>query len=277
MRHHAGRCLGAGKQSPRAATRRASAKGGQRMAATSAPEWPSTLPPLESIRGVLFDIDGTLCDSEHLHYDVYREILLEKGYRGYRNGEPISQEFFDEQIAGGHISVLGRKLWPDWPQEDRDAFCEEKEARFRKLASSSLKPVEGLADFLAWVDSRKLRKAAVTNALRANSVAMLNALGLGDTFEVVVLGEDCARPKPHPDPYLKALEVLGLQPHEAIVIEDSPSGAAAGVAAGLPVVGILTSQTAEHMKRAGAVRCVKDYRELLALAQNAPSPAMQAA
>ena len=48
-----------------------------------------------------------------------------------------------------------------------------------------------------------------------------------DTFEVIVLGEDCARPKPHPDPYQKALEVLGLQPHEAIVIEDSPFGAAA--------------------------------------------------
>lgn len=48
-----------------------------------------------------------------------------------------------------------------------------------------------------------------------------------DAFEVVVLGEDCARPKPHPDPYQKALEVLGLQPNEAIVIEDSPFGAAA--------------------------------------------------
>ncbi|KAK9825420.1 hypothetical protein WJX81_004182 [Elliptochloris bilobata] len=197
--------LGPGKQSPKAATCCARATKGRRMAATSAPERPSTLPPVESICGVLFDIDGTLCDSEPLHYKAFREILLDKGYRG---------------------------LWPDWPQKDCDAFCEEKEANFRRMAGSSLKPVEGLEDFLAWVDRRKLRKAAVTNAPRAKSVAILRALGLGDTFEVVVLGEDCARPKPHPDPYQKALEVLGLQPHEAIVIEDSPSGAAAGVAAG---------------------------------------------
>lgn len=165
-----------------------------------------------------------------------------------------------------------------------------------------------------------------------------------DAFEVVILGEDCARPKPHPDPYQKALEVLGLQPHEAIVIEDSPFGAAAwttyllrhlvdnmlshafqssparaflfianlalgvsqlesvtvyrfchcvwrrkgevyvwrtgvaaGSAAGIPVVGMLTSQTAERLKSAGAVQCVNNYRELLALAPDAPSPAMQAA
>ena len=50
-------------------------------------------------------------------------------------------------------------------------------------------------------------------------------MGGSDAFEVVVLGEDCPRPKPHPDPYQKALETLGLSPHEAIVIEDSPSGA----------------------------------------------------
>ena len=77
---------------------------------------PSTLPSLKSLRGVLFDIDGTLCDSDPLHYQAFQEILLEKGFQGYRGGEPISREFFDEHISGGHNSVLGRQLWPDWPQ-----------------------------------------------------------------------------------------------------------------------------------------------------------------
>ena len=83
------------------------------MAAVSAPERPSTLPPLGSIRGVLFDIDGTLCDSDPLHYQAFRDSLAERGFNG---GAPITREFFDEHISGGHNSVLGRQLWPDWPQ-----------------------------------------------------------------------------------------------------------------------------------------------------------------
>lgn len=53
---------------------------------------------------------------------------------------------------------------------------------------------------------------------------MLQALKLDTYFEAIVLGEECERAKPHPDPYQRALQLLGLQPHEAIVIEDSPSG-----------------------------------------------------
>ena len=74
------------------------------MAAVSAPQRPSTLPPLGSIRGVLFDIDGTLCDSDPLHYQAFRDALQEKGFNG---GAPITREFFDEHISGGHNSVLG--------------------------------------------------------------------------------------------------------------------------------------------------------------------------
>jgi HAD superfamily hydrolase (TIGR01509 family) len=92
-------------------------------------------------------------------------------------------------------------------------------------AASKLQRMPGLTAFLQWLDSRQLRRAAVTNAPRDNTLMMLWALGLGDYFEAVVLGEECERAKPHPDPYLKGLQLLGLQPHEVIVIEDSPAGA----------------------------------------------------
>ena len=91
------------------------------MTAVSAPERPSALPPLGSIRGVLFDIDGTLCDSDPLHYQAFRDILVEKGFNG---GAPITREFFDEHISGGHNSVLGRQLWPDWPQVGPSSLCQ---------------------------------------------------------------------------------------------------------------------------------------------------------
>ena len=61
----------------------------------------------------------------------FQDILVAKGYN---NGEPITREFFDEHISGGHNILLGKFLWPDWSQEDRDRFADEKEALFREYS-----------------------------------------------------------------------------------------------------------------------------------------------
>lgn len=70
-------------------------------------------------------------------------------------------------------------------------------------------------------------------------------------MQAVVLGEECERAKPHPDPYLRGLELLGLAPHEALVIEDSPAGLRAAVAAGIPAVGITSGQVRVLGNRGG--------------------------
>ncbi len=82
----------------------------------------------------------------------------------------------------------------------------------------------GLPEFLAWVDKRQLAKAAVTNAPGENARIMLDCIGLSSYFDMVVLGSDCQRPKPFPDPYLVALDALHLQRDDVIIVEDSPAG-----------------------------------------------------
>ena len=64
----------------------------------------------------------------------------------------------------------------------------------------------------------------MTNAPKLNTVLMLGALSLDKYFEAVVLGEECTRAKPYPDPYLEGLRLLGLKPEETLVVEDSPAG-----------------------------------------------------
>jgi beta-phosphoglucomutase-like phosphatase (HAD superfamily) len=67
----------------------------------------------------------------------------------------------------------------------------------------------------------------------------------------------------HPDPYLDALHALGIAAHEALVFEDSPSGVAAAVAAGIPVVALATSQAAPRLFEAGATLVIDDFRAIL--------------
>ncbi|CAA6673805.1 unnamed protein product [Spirodela intermedia] len=205
----------------------------------------ATIAPLEA---VLFDIDGTLCDSDPIHYFAFRELLQEIGYN---NGVPITEEFFVKYIAGKHNQDIASFLFPDWDQQKAMKFMDDKEVMYRRLVSEKLKPVDGIHKLCKWIKERALKRAAVTNAPRENAELMISMLGLSDFFDLLVIGSECERAKPYPDPYLKALKGLGASPHHTFVFEDSVSGIKAAVAAGMPVVGLTTGNPPELLRGAG--------------------------
>ncbi|KAK6119311.1 hypothetical protein DH2020_046946 [Rehmannia glutinosa] len=198
----------------------------------------ASVAPLEAI---LFDIDGTLV--------------------GFNGGEPISEEFFIKNLSGMHNEELCHVLFPDWDIERSRKFLEDKEAMFRRLAAEQLKPVTGLDKLCKWVDDNGFKRAAVTNAPRENAEMMISLLGLGEFFELLIVGSECERAKPFPDPYLEALQKLGLSSEHAFVFEDSVSGINAGVAAGMPVVGLATRNPESLLSEAGATMVIKDYTD----------------
>ncbi|CAL9064860.1 unnamed protein product [Musa banksii] len=218
----------------------------------------SSLTRLDPVEAVLFDVDGTLCDSDPLHYYAFREMLLEIGYN---NGVPVDEEFFIKNIAGRHNDDIASILFPDWDHEKAIKFVDDKEAMFRRLVSKELKPIEGLHKLCKWVEDRGLKRAAVTNAPRPNAELMISMLGLTDFFQVVVVGSECERAKPFPDPYLKALKELKASAEHSFVFEDSASGIKAGVAAGMPVFGLTTRNPEKSLLEAGASFLIKDYED----------------
>lgn len=215
----------------------------------------SRLAPLETI---LFDIDGTLCDSDPFHYLAFREMLLEIGYN---NGVPIDEEFFVKNISGKHNDDIARCLFPSWEFEKAKKWMDDKEVTFRRLAAEKLEPVHGLHKLCQWVEDHGLKRAAVTNAPRDNAEFMIKKLGLENFFEFLVVGSECERAKPFPDPYIKGLEVLKASPEHTFIFEDSVSGLKAGVAAGMPVVGITTRNPGQSLLDAGAAFIIKDYED----------------
>ncbi|KAI5647568.1 hypothetical protein M9H77_33573 [Catharanthus roseus] len=215
----------------------------------------SFLAPLEAI---LFDIDGTLCDSDPIHYYAFREMLQEVGFNG---GEPITEEFFIKNISGMHNDELCHVLFPDWDFNKAMKFMEDKEEMFRRLASVQLEPMRGLEKLCKWIEERGLKRAAVTNAPGPNAELIISMLGLSSFFELLIIGSECERAKPFPDPYLKALQELGVSPEHAFVFEDSKSGTKAGVAAGMPVLGLATRNPEELLREAGATFVIKDFED----------------
>jgi beta-phosphoglucomutase-like phosphatase (HAD superfamily) len=87
------------------------------------------------------------------------------------------------------------------------------------LAKEQLKPVDGLNELCKWIKDHGLKRAAVTNAPRPNAELMISILGLTDFFQFLVIGSECERAKPFPDPYLKGLELLGASSRHTFVFE----------------------------------------------------------
>ncbi|CAN4078136.1 unnamed protein product [Withania somnifera] len=217
----------------------------------------SSLVSLAPLQAVLFDVDGTLCDSDPLHYYAFREMLLEIGYNG---GVPVDEEWFIKTIAGKHNDDIASALFPD-DQERGLKFCNDKEAMFRRLVKEQLKPIDGLYKVKKWIEDRGLKRAAVTNAPRLNAELIIEILGLKDFFDVVIIGSECERAKPSPDPYLKALELLKVSEEHTFIFEDSFSGIKAGVAAGMPVVGLATRNPPHVLMEAKPAFLIKDYED----------------
>lgn len=180
-------------------------------------------------------------------------------WQAYLNQLGIEQQYVAERMHGKRNSELVRELI-DPALSDEAAFAHgaAKERLFREMilaADLERYRVPGLTAFLERF--RDVPKAVGSNAEPANIEFALDGLGLAPYFQVRVDGSQVKRPKPFPDIYLLAAERLGVVPANCIVFEDSPTGVAAGVAAGMRVVGIETTPT----KFEGVAFHVKNFLE----------------
>jgi HAD superfamily hydrolase (TIGR01509 family) len=205
------------------------------------------------LKALIFDMDGTLVHSDPVHLEAFAEVLRPEGV-------DINEEIYRSTIIGRTNEAIFASLLPHLPVEKHEAYADEKEATFRRMASD-LKPLEGLLDLLAWAETRGIRIALVTNAPRLNADHMLEALGLAGRFEVEITIEEVERGKPDPLPYLTALERLGIGADQAIAFEDSPSGMRAAKAAGLFSFGVLTGLSADEMREIGADGAILTFRD----------------
>jgi len=203
------------------------------------------------LEALLFDLDGTLTDTDTLHLQALQQLLREQG-------RELSEAEFDAHVSGRANADMCRYLFPGRPVAEHEAFADRKEARFRAL-SPTLQPTAGLERLLAHAERRGIGMAVVTNAPRANAQHMLVAMGLAERFEHVLVAEELARAKPDPLPYLTGLERLGARADHALAFEDSVPGVTAASRAGILTVGLSTSQAPQVLLEAGAQLVVKNF------------------
>jgi len=186
--------------------------------------------------GLIFDLDGVIIDSMPLHQRAWQRYLEVTGI-----GSGDSLDFMHGQR---NEEIVRGLLGPGTDLQTVIAHGAAKEEMYRNMLGERLGEhlVAGIAEWLERASGAPI--ALATNAERANVDFILDGGGLRPYFDAIVDGSQVERPKPAPDVYLRAAELLEIPPRNCIVFEDSPVGVAAAAAAGMRVVGVLTHAAA---------------------------------
>lgn len=181
-----------------------------------------------TISAVLFDMDGTLVDSEPTHYDALVEAVV-------RYGQTVP-DGFAERITGMPMAdchaALVESIGLTVMLED---FVVAKHAAYLTLAPG-LKRRAGVDAVLDMLSRHNIPYAVVSNSDRMIADANLRATGLSCPGLISVTRNDVRQGKPDPEPYLRAAHLLGVRAQDCVVVEDSPIGAQAGLTAGMQVI-----------------------------------------
>ena len=181
---------------------------------------------------VLWDMDGTLVDSEEFHWLSWRDTMAAEGV-------PISHDQFVVTFGQRNDSILPRWLGVDATPDRIQRVGDAKEELYRRLVhESGLAPVPGAAEWVRRLQQENWRQAVASSAPRANLDVVLEVIGLKDCFQAIVSAEDVTAGKPDPQVFLTAASRLGVPPSQCVVVEDAAAGVEAARRAGMRSIGV---------------------------------------
>lgn len=206
--------------------------------------------------GVIFDWDGVVVDSAELHALSWermadaRGAVLPDGLRARIGSLGVKTEYVISDMLG----------WAADPADVR-RIAEEKEAVYLRLVRELGQPPQpGIRRLLEGLAGNAIPCAVGSSALRRNIEDCIDTLGFRPFFRAIVTGDEVRHGKPAPDIFLEAARRIGREPAACVVFEDAPAGVAAARAAGMRVIGLLTTNPAESLKQAD--RLIRSFEEL---------------
>ncbi len=194
---------------------------------------------MSASRAVLWDMDGTLINSEELHWISWRTTMANEGIA-------ITREQFLASFGQRNDSILPRWLGAAATSERIERISKAKEELYRDLVrTKGMSPEPGVARWLHQLHKEGWLQAIASAAPRANIDVVLDALSAGQIFQGIVSADDVHRGKPDPEVYLIAAARVGASPDRCIVVEDAAAGVEGARRAGMRSIGI--SHNGKHL------------------------------
>lgn len=183
-------------------------------------------------RAALWDMDGTLIDSEEFHWIAWRDTLANEG-------TVITREQFLSSFGQRNDSIIPQWLGSAATPERIARIGNAKEILYRQLVHRyGISALPGVADWVQRLHDQGWLQAVASAAPRANIDAILESLSATRIFQAIVSAEDVHRGKPDPEVYLLAASRVGVPPERCIVVEDAAAGVEGARRAGMRSIGV---------------------------------------
>lgn len=198
------------------------------------------------MRGVIFDWDGVVIDSSGQHERSWEMLANEIG-------KPLPAGHFKAGFGRKNQEIIPGLLRWSWDPEEVARLGDRKEELYRELVrGQGVRVLPGARELLAALRDAGLLRAVGSSTPRANIDAIFAATGLGEFFDAVVCADDVKNGKPAPDVFLRAAELLALDPADCLVIEDAHFGIEAAHRAGMLVLAVATTHSLSELGDADA-------------------------
>jgi beta-phosphoglucomutase len=208
-------------------------------------------------RAFLFDLNGTMIDDMEYHAKAWYDIL-NKDLKSHLNLQQVRDQMYGKN-SELLVRVFGKRKFSALRM---DEVSHEKERRYQEAYLPHLALIAGLDEFMKKAQANNIAMAIGSAAIPFNIDFVLDNLHIRNYFKAIVSADDVEISKPHPETYLKAAEILQINPSDCIVFEDAPKGVEAALNAGMKTVVITTMHGPEEFAEyTNVLAFVKDYTD----------------
>ena len=208
------------------------------------------------MKGIIFDMDGTMIDNMMIHHRAWQQKLAEYGLE-------MTIEEVKEKIHGVNLEILERLFGNRFTPEERVRISWEKEEAYRQIYKPHLKLITGLSTFLDEIQTAGIPMAIGTAAPPENANFVLDQLQLRSYFKGVFHSGNVKKGKPDPEIFELAADSIGIPLSDCLVFEDSLAGAETARNAGCPTVIITTTHAKEEFRHFSHIlKFMADYKSV---------------